>query len=150
MDTIAHNEKTLEVASLDQLPEAAAALLAFLAGNPTISTILFEGEMGAGKTTFIKAICHELGVTDYVSSPTFSIVNEYLTGSGQPVYHFDFYRINDEQEALNIGVFDYFDSGNLCLIEWPTKIPNLLPDHYLLVTIAGQANGQRKITLKQY
>ena len=137
--------KKLEVASLAELPSAAASVQTFLAQNPIV---LFEGEMGAGKTTFIKTLCEVLGVTDNVSSPTFSIVNEYETGEGKRLYHFDFYRINSEQEALDIGALDYFDSGNICFIEWPAKIPNLLPEHYLLITITADAAGKRIITLK--
>ena len=138
---------SIRMSSLGDLPAAASVLLEQARQEPVL---LFEGPMGAGKTTFIKAICKALGVIDPVSSPTFSIVNEYLTGNGRPVYHFDFYRINEEQEAVNIGVYDYFDSGNLCLIEWPAKIPNLLPDHYMLVTITSGAGEERLITLKQY
>ncbi|HSI91379.1 MAG TPA: tRNA (adenosine(37)-N6)-threonylcarbamoyltransferase complex ATPase subunit type 1 TsaE [Adhaeribacter sp.] len=137
--------RTLEINDLTDLPAAAEAVLTFLSQNPIV---LFEGEMGAGKTTFIKAICQALKVTDNVSSPTFSIVNEYETEAGERVYHFDFYRINTEQEALDIGAPDYFDSGNICLIEWPERIPNLLPDHYLLVSITSGGDSKRTITLK--
>jgi tRNA threonylcarbamoyladenosine biosynthesis protein TsaE len=148
MNSVEDTVQTLQVNSLAELPVAAATFVTFLAQNPTVSIVIFEGEMGAGKTTFIKAICKELGVTETVSSPTFSIVNEYETTSGKRLYHFDFYRIEQEQEALDIGTLEYFDSGNLCLIEWPTKIPNLLPEHYLLVTITATPNGKRTITLK--
>jgi tRNA threonylcarbamoyladenosine biosynthesis protein TsaE len=123
---------------------AAKAFGAFLTQNPTVTAVLFEGEMGAGKTTFIKAVCRELGVSETVSSPTFSIVNEYRTGAGQRIYHFDFYRINDEQEALNLGFYDYLDSGNLCLIEWPAKIQNLLPENYVWLKLqVGPARNGR-------
>jgi len=148
MSPVADTVQTLEVKSLAELPQAARAFATFLSQNPSVSVVIFEGEMGAGKTTFIKAICQELGVTDAVSSPTFSIVNEYETANGKRLYHFDFYRIEEEQEALDIGTLEYFDSGNLCLIEWPTKIPNLLPDHFLQVTISASPSGQRFITLK--
>ncbi len=92
--------------------------------------ILFYGEMGAGKTTTIKAICKALGVEEEVSSPTFSLVNEYLTKSGETVFHFDMYRIDSEDEVYDMGYEEYFYSGNICLVEWPEKIPNLLPDKY--------------------
>ncbi len=134
-----------EVFSVEALPEAASWFLAYL-GNFRI--ILFEGEMGAGKTTFIKEICHALAVRDHVSSPTFALVNEYEDGRGRPVLHFDFYRISDEKEALAIGVLEYFESGHLCLIEWPSKIRHLLPDEYLLVQIEEGDEGARIITLK--
>lgn len=102
-------------------------------GDSTI--IAFYGGMGAGKTTFITALCKELGVSDIVNSPTFTIANEYKMASGSPVYHFDFYRINRLSEAMDIGVFEYFDSGNLCLIEWPEMIEELLPEETLKVQI---------------
>ena len=135
----------VSVASLDDLPAAAAHLLKNYSNE---AVFLFEGEMGAGKTTFIKAICHALGVTDPVSSPTFSLVNEYRTAGNKPVYHFDFYRIKDEEEALDIGFLEYLESGNMCLIEWPSLVTNLLPENYVLVTIDNQAGQERKITFK--
>ncbi|MEM9675282.1 MAG: tRNA (adenosine(37)-N6)-threonylcarbamoyltransferase complex ATPase subunit type 1 TsaE [Cyclobacteriaceae bacterium] len=92
---------------------------------------LFRGDLGAGKTTFIQALAEQWGVEDRVSSPTFSIVNEYLGGDDQPIYHFDFYRLEDETEALDIGLDEYLTSGNICLMEWPEKIRNLLPDQYV-------------------
>src|SRR6478735_9033417 len=143
MAFIAETEKTLHVASLERLPEAAAAFHTFLMQNPTVSVVIFEGEMGAGKTTFIKAICRELGVTEAVSSPTFSLVNEYEGRDGKRIYHFDFYRLNEEREALDIGIYDYLDSGNLCLIEWPSRIENLLPENLLEVNIEAEASGER-------
>jgi tRNA threonylcarbamoyladenosine biosynthesis protein TsaE len=96
---------------------------------------LLEGEMGAGKTTLIKAIAKELGIKETVASPTFSIINEYKTSNGQPVYHFDFYRMKNETEAYDIGANEYFESGNLCLVEWPEKIPSLIPDHYFKIKL---------------
>ena len=103
--------------------------------------------MGAGKTTFTTALCRRLGVrTDAVSSPTFAIVNEYRTGSGEPVYHFDFYRINKLEEALDIGLYDYLDSGALCLMEWPENIEELLPEETLKVSIAVGPDGSRTLT----
>lgn len=148
MPQLTDSERKIEVASLTGLPEAAAAFHTFLTENPAISVVLFEGEMGAGKTTFIKAICREMGVSDSVSSPTFSIVNEYESRDGKRIYHFDFYRIKDESEALDIGFYEYLDSGNLCLIEWPSKIENLLPEHCMLVEINSGEAEERIITLK--
>ena len=96
--------------------------------------LLFEGQMGAGKTTLIKAISKELGIVDVANSPTFSIVNEYRTKNNQTVYHFDLYRLEEEEEAYDMGIDEYFDSGNWCFIEWPEKTPNLIPDeHHTLV-----------------
>src|SRR6478672_3249065 len=103
MSPVADTMHSLEVNSLAELPQAARAFATFLAQNPTVSVVIFEGEMGAGKTTFIKAICRELGVTEAVSSPTFSLVNEYDGRDGKRIYHFDFYRLNEEREALDIG-----------------------------------------------
>ena len=114
------------------LPRAARA---FLAHKGTASVLAFYGAMGAGKTTFITALCRELGVRDDVVSPTFTLVNEYRDGAGHPVYHFDFYRINRLSEALDIGIFEYFDSGATCLVEWPEMIGELLPEDTLRVQI---------------
>lgn len=121
----------IQINSQEDLKPAAKQLLAFAAEE---KIFLFDGDMGAGKTTFIKVICEALGVEDLVSSPTFSIVNEYLAEDGK-IYHFDFYRIKDLQEAYDIGYEEYFYSGDYCLIEWPEKIPDLLPPHYIRVTI---------------
>jgi tRNA threonylcarbamoyladenosine biosynthesis protein TsaE len=95
----------------------------------------FYGQMGAGKTTLIRELCKKLGVIDNPNSPTFSLVNEYHTSSGEKIYHFDFYRINSIDEAFDMGYEEYFYSGNLCLIEWPEKIKCLLPEKYLKITI---------------
>ena len=108
--------------------------------------IAFFAPMGAGKTTFTTALCRRLGVGDSVCSPTFTIVNEYMTGSGDPVYHFDFYRINKVAEALDIGFYDYMDSGNLCLIEWPENIEELLPEETLRVSIKVNEDGSRTLS----
>ena len=106
----------------------------------------FYGKMGAGKTTFIKAVCEELGVKDVINSPTFAIINEYaVPASGQSIYHFDFYRINEIGEALDIGTEDYFDSGAWCFIEWPEKIEPLLPDDTVCVTLTEQEDGTRTV-----
>ncbi len=108
---------------------------------------LFKGEMGAGKTTLIKSICKHFGVEDTVSSPSFSIVNEYRKNDGEPIYHFDFYRLKNQEEAMDIGVEEYFDSGNICLIEWPEKIPDLIPMEYFEINISIKVNDQRQLTL---
>jgi tRNA threonylcarbamoyladenosine biosynthesis protein TsaE len=100
-----------------------------------LSVWLLEGEMGADKTTLVKAIGKELGVKETVSSPTFSIVNEYSTSQGQAIFHFDFYRMKNEIEAYDIGTNEYFESGNLCIVEWPEKIPTLIPDHYFKIKL---------------
>jgi tRNA threonylcarbamoyladenosine biosynthesis protein TsaE len=102
--------------------------------------------MGAGKTTFIKAICEELGVEDTVNSPTFAIVNEYTAGNGDPVYHFDFYRIKKLEEVYDMGYEEYFDSGNICLIEWPELIDELLPDDVVKVNITVNDDDTRTVS----
>jgi tRNA threonylcarbamoyladenosine biosynthesis protein TsaE len=109
--------------------------------------ILFHGEMGVGKTTLIKQLCKTLGVTSTTSSPTFSLVNEYETIDNQVVYHFDFYRLKNEMEALDMGADDYFYSGNWCFIEWAEKIPSLIPDKHAVITIELVENGKRHLTL---
>jgi len=114
------------------LPRAARVFLQHIGESRIIA---FQGAMGAGKTTFITAVCEALGVQDVVCSPTFTIVNEYRDRHGEPVYHFDFYRINRLSEALDIGLYEYFDSGALCLIEWPEMIEELLPEDTLKVQI---------------
>jgi len=99
------------------------------------SVWLINGEMGAGKTTLVKSICRELTVNDTVASPTFAIVNEYSTSQNVPIFHFDFYRLKNETEAYDIGVNEYFESGNLCLVEWPEKIPTLIPEDYFEIKL---------------
>ena len=106
----------------------------------------FYGKMGAGKTTFVKALCEELGCDDVIPSPTFAIVNEYTDGEQQPVYHFDFYRIKKLEEVYDMGYEEYFYSGALCLIEWPELIEDVLPDDTVRVTIEEQADGSRLLT----
>ena len=131
------------VFSLDQIQEVAAQILA---QNPK-KIILFNGEMGAGKTTLIKQLCKSLGVQDATSSPTFSLVNEYFAANNQIVYHFDFYRLNRETEALDMGVDDYLYSGNWCFIEWSEKIASLIPEEHSVVTIELMADGKRSLEL---
>nr|WP_314896788.1 tRNA (adenosine(37)-N6)-threonylcarbamoyltransferase complex ATPase subunit type 1 TsaE [uncultured Flavobacterium sp.] len=129
--------------SLDQLEEVAQKIIA---ENPN-KVILFHGEMGVGKTTLIKQLCKTLGVIGATSSPTFSLVNEYQTIDNQIIYHFDFYRLNNEVEALDMGVDDYLYSGNWCFIEWAEKIPNLIPDEHSVITIALLSDGKRSLEL---
>lgn len=131
--------------SLDDLRPAARRFVEdILERTPVVA---FYGKMGAGKTTFIKAVCEELGITDVVNSPTFSIVNEYRADeSGRQVYHFDFYRINRIEEAYDLGYEDYFYSGAVCLIEWPELIEELLPAETVRVRIEEQADGSRTVS----
>ena len=107
--------------------------------------VAFYGEMGAGKTTLIKAICKELGVMDNISSPSFSLVNEYITNKGDRVFHFDFYRINTTSEAFDLGYEEYFYSGELCLIEWPEKIEQLLPGVHTRINVHLMNNDKRLV-----
>jgi tRNA threonylcarbamoyladenosine biosynthesis protein TsaE len=109
--------------------------------------IVFNGEMGAGKTTFIKALCKALGVENETSSPTFSIVNEYKTNKNETIYHFDVYRLKNEIEALDMGIEEYLYSGNYCFVEWAEKIPNLLPQNHAVINIDVIDNNFRKLTL---
>lgn len=108
----------------------------------------FYGKMGAGKTTFIKALCEELGVEDVITSPTFAIINEYGTPDGQSIYHFDFYRIKKIEEVYDMGYEDYFYSGALCLIEWPELIEDLLPEDAVRVTINVLSDGKRELNIE--
>ncbi|RZL06941.1 MAG: tRNA (adenosine(37)-N6)-threonylcarbamoyltransferase complex ATPase subunit type 1 TsaE [Hymenobacter sp.] len=140
----------LSIANLAALPTAAQQLAAAITASGC-AVVAFEGEMGAGKTTLIRALCAALGVEDDVSSPTFALVNEYRDGQGQPVYHFDFYRIDSEEEATRMGVAEYFDSGYLCLVEWPGRVAGLLPPQRLLVevTVTGPESRQLSISNEQ-
>lgn len=131
------------VFSLDQIQEVAAQIIA---SNPK-KIILFNGEMGVGKTTLIKQLCKSLGVQDATSSPTFSLVNEYFAANNQIVYHFDFYRLNHETEALDMGVDDYLYSGNWCFIEWSEKISSLIPEEHSVISIQLMADGKRELKL---
>lgn len=133
----------IKIGSLDEIRKAAQEFVAAM-GERTV--FAFYGKMGAGKTTFIKAVCEELGVEDVINSPTFAIVNEYVDGGGNPIYHFDFYRIKNLQEVLDIGYEDYVYSGNVCFMEWPELIENLLPDDAVKVTIEEEMDGGRKVT----
>ncbi|UII27248.1 tRNA (adenosine(37)-N6)-threonylcarbamoyltransferase complex ATPase subunit type 1 TsaE [Fulvivirga maritima] len=111
---------------------------------------IFDGEMGAGKTTLIKAICDQLGVEDVVNSPTYAIVNEYNNDEGETLYHFDFYRLDDQEEAMEIGATEYFYSGDYCFIEWPSKVSDLLPDELLKIDISITEDNSRLIEVTRY
>ncbi len=130
--------------TLDQLSEVALEVIS----NAKHKILLFYGEMGVGKTTLIKEIFKQLKVEDNVSSPTFSLVNEYHTTENAIVYHFDFYRIDDEEEALDMGVEEYFYSDRWCLVEWPNKIENLLPLESVKITISTDQDQLRTIQLE--
>ena len=130
--------------SLVDLPEIAAAIISTVKHK----TLLFYGEMGVGKTTLIKEICKALAIEGVASSPTFSLVNEYLTIKGELVYHFDFYRITEEEEAYDIGFEDYLENNHWCLIEWPQNVENLLPLESVEIHLSILENGQRNIQLK--
>jgi tRNA threonylcarbamoyladenosine biosynthesis protein TsaE len=130
------------VKSLDELRSAAEKLVSF-AGTEKI--FLLYGDMGAGKTTFIKSLCECLGAKENVTSPTFSIVNEYQADTHK-IYHFDFYRLKKQDEALDMGYEEYFYSGDYCFIEWPEKIVDLLPEHYIRVDIQVLNSNERKLT----
>ncbi len=132
----------ITISSLDAINEAAKQFVAAMGDNRVFA---FYGKMGAGKTTFIKALCTELGVDDVITSPTFAIVNEYTAGDGSPIYHFDFYRIKKLDEVYDMGYEDYFYNGGLCLIEWPELIETLLPEDAVEVHIAEQPDGTRTI-----
>ena len=130
---------------ITQLDELNAAAHRLLGNGRERSVWLFRGDMGAGKTTLIQALCRVLGVISNVQSPTFSIVNEYTTHEGHSVYHFDCYRLRNEAEALDIGIEEYFDSGDYCFIEWPERITSLWPATYYQVTLSVNADGSRTI-----
>ncbi len=137
--------KTIEIKSLETIHEAAREFIKAMGDNTVFA---FNGNMGAGKTTFIKAICEELGVSDVINSPTFAIVNEYRSDTtAELIYHFDFYRIKNVHEANDLGAEDYFYSGALCFIEWPEKIEEILPADTVVVDIEEQADGSRVVTI---
>lgn len=131
------------IKNIEDLERAAQEFLNKI-GDSTL--VAFFAPMGAGKTTFTTALCKALGVTDPVGSPTFAIVNEYMRGDGDPMYHFDFYRINKLSEAIEIGLYDYLDSGYLCIMEWPENIEELLPEETLRVNIAINPDQSRTLS----
>ena len=135
----------IKIDSLDTIHEAAKEFLQNMGDGKVFA---FYGKMGAGKTTFVKAICEELGVEDVITSPTFALVNEYTAGDGSPVYHFDFYRIDDIREAYDFGYEEYFYSGDLCLVEWPEKIEQLLPENVMTVRITVDSDTARTFEIE--
>lgn len=137
---------SITINSPAELPAVAEQLIYFANGE---KFFIFEGEMAAGKTTFIKVLCATLGVKELVSSPTFSIVNEYESLNGT-IYHFDFYRLKNISEAFDIGYEDYFYSDRYCLVEWPQKVEELLPEKYIKVTIEIIDNTTRKLTFTSF
>ena len=134
----------IKITSLDNIHEAARQFIAVMGDNTVFA---FYGKMGAGKTTFIKAVCECLGVTDVINSPTFAIVNEYRSESGELIYHFDFYRIKKLEEVYDMGYEDYFYSGALCFIEWPELVEELLPMDAVKVNIEEQTDGSRTVSM---
>ena len=138
------NMKQIRANSLDDLAHVAQEILASLEGR---SVVAFCGAMGAGKTTLISAIMEQLGSSDSVTSPTFALVNQYDTADGNTVYHFDFYRINRIDEVFDMGYEEYFYSGDLCLIEWPELVENLLPDDAMVVRIDILSPTERQFTI---
>lgn len=133
-------EKTFTAQSIKDLPKIAAEIILLLNDYPVVA---FYGAMGVGKTTFIKALCNKMGVDDTVNSPSFSIINEYRTKEGRTIFHFDFYRLRNEEELLDLGYEDYFYGGDICLLEWPEKIENYLPEKLLKLNLEEQPDGSR-------
>ena len=139
-------KKTIKINSLDELSSAAREFVAMM-GDYTV--FAFYGKMGAGKTTFISAVCRELGVDDPANSPTFSIINEYRSETtAELIYHFDCYRLESEDEAYDVGAEDYFECGAVCMVEWPEKIEALLPYDTVRVDIVADNNDARTITVE--
>lgn len=136
----------IKIQSLEHIHEAAREFIAAMGDNTVFA---LYGKMGAGKTTFIKALCQELGVGDVVTSPTFAVINEYRSDiAGELIYHFDFYRIKKLEEVYDMGYEDYFYSGALCFIEWPELVEELLPGNTIKVTIEELEDGSRKLTME--
>jgi tRNA threonylcarbamoyladenosine biosynthesis protein TsaE len=146
MAKVVSNIDALKSFTLDGLERVATDIIKTAHG---LNVWIFIGEMGVGKTTLIKTIAKQMGVIETVQSPTFSIVNEYSYGAGK-IYHFDFYRIKNEEEAFDIGVDEYLESDEFCFVEWPDKITSLLPDHYFEVTISRLNNETRTIAFKRH
>lgn len=136
----------IKIKNLETIHESAKEFIKNIGDKKVFA---FYGKMGAGKTTFTKAICEVLGVKDVITSPTFAIVNEYTDGNGNPIYHFDFYRIKKLEEVYDMGYEDYFYSGNLCLLEWPELIEDILPENAIKVKIEEQQDGSRLVTLEE-
>lgn len=132
----------IKITSLDSIQDAARTFISQMGDRKVFA---FYGHMGAGKTTFIKALCEAMGVEDVITSPTFSLVNDYTDRNGNSIYHFDFYRIKKLEEVYDMGYEDYFYSGSLCLMEWPELIEELLPEDAVKVTITEQPDGSRTV-----
>lgn len=142
------NIKTFEIKSLDTINSCAQKFIDYVSSCSSQSNVFaFFGRMGAGKTTFIKALCSALGAEDDVNSPTFTIVNEYRSAKGFPIYHFDFYRIKSIKEAYDIGIDEYFGGNGLCFMEWSEKIESILPEDVNRVEITVEPDGTRRVTL---
>ena len=132
----------IKIQDIDHIREAAREFIKHIGQRRVFA---FYGKMGAGKTTFVKAVCEELGVEDVITSPTFAIINEYSQPDGTPLYHFDFYHIKKLEEVYDMGYEDYFYSGSLCFIEWPELIEDVLPDDAVHVSIEEQTDGSRQV-----
>ena len=149
---LSHNKmKQITIKDINSIEQAAREFIDYISSSDEIQSNIFAfyGKMGAGKTTFITALCHELGVKeDVVNSPTFTIVNEYKSAKGFPIYHFDFYRLNKPQEAYDIGIEEYFASNGLCLMEWPEKIEEILPESTVRVNIEELPDKSRILSIK--
>ena len=137
--------KELNISGLSDLPDVAEEIIASLDRR---NVVAFFGPMGAGKTTLIREICAQLGSTDTVTSPTFALINRYDTAEGNPIFHFDFYRIERPEEAFDMGYEEYFYSDGLCLVEWPEKVAELLPDEVMKITITPTSPTKRTITIE--
>ena len=135
---------TFCIHSVNDIKQTAHSLLAYCKGY---SVFAFYGEMGVGKTTLIKAMCEELGVSDFTNSPSFALVNEYQTTEGKTIFHFDFYRIKSLEEALDMGYEEYVYSGNACLMEWPERITALLPNDCVKILITENQDGARTVAV---
>ena len=138
-------KKVIHIAGLEEIEKVAKELLKSCISRKVFA---FYGSLGAGKTTLIKAICRELGTNDQLSSPTFSIVNEYRDSDGDPIYHIDLYRLESAEEAMDAGLLEYMDSGYYCFIEWPQIMEAYLPDDYVDVNLEVEQNDTRNLTIK--
>ena len=132
----------LKITSINTIDKIAKEFISYMGENKIFA---FYGEMGVGKTTFIKQICKELGTNDEITSPTFSLVNEYKITNNKLIYHFDFYRIENPEEALDFGIYEYFDSGSICLLEWPEMIEDLLPDNIIKIRMLLNDDNSRDL-----
>lgn len=134
--------------TIDNIDQTVSQIIDFFKKNENLKVVAFYGKMGSGKTTLIKQICENFGVTDEVTSPTFAIINEYSTPNDDFIYHFDFYRLKDIQEAINIAAEDYFFSGNYCFLEWPEIVEPILPEHIIKINITEINNNTRQLSIR--